>query len=338
MKRLLIFILSIFFTIAFCGQIKAKVTGVCSNCHTMHNSQGGAPMAFQINVGHTGYVSVESPNPQLLLTDCVGCHTAIGGDTWKDLLTGAPIVYNTGEPVTCLAGGNFYYVENTNDNRGHNILNTNPDEILGNTPPGATEGSPLSAQLRCAGTYGCHGNRDTTDQVDAMKGSHHTDDSGGITGGSVGLSYRFLKGILGTEDSDWEQDNTNNSHNEYKGAINFTTTSSISYLCGNCHSNFHTDLIGEVGTTSPWLRHPTDYTLPGGTTEYAGYTSYSMLAPVARPNLSDLPATPDIARPGTDVIMCLSCHRAHGSPNYKMIRWDNQANMSGCVVCHKSKY
>ncbi|MBW2664372.1 MAG: hypothetical protein JRD93_20945, partial [Deltaproteobacteria bacterium] len=95
---------------------------------------------------------------------------------------------------------------------------------------------------------------------------------------------------------------------------------------------------GGVNSASPWLRHPTDYTLPGGTTEYAGYTTYSMLAPVARPNLSALPATPDIVRPGTDVIMCLSCHRAHGSPNYKMIRWDNQANMSGCVVCHTSKY
>ncbi len=37
-----------------------------------------------------------------------------------------------------------------------------------------------------------------------MEGAHHKDDSGGITGASVGLSYRFLKGILGKEDTDWE--------------------------------------------------------------------------------------------------------------------------------------
>ena len=330
MKRLLVFVLSIFFTITFCGQIKAKVTGMCSNCHTIHNSQDGAEMAT--------YAGGSGANSCLTRGDCIACHaydSGSGVDSIEDI--GGSLVPQVWHNGTDLAAGNFYYVENTNDNRGHNVLNTNPDEILGNTPPGAPDGTPLTAQLRCAGTYGCHGNRDATDQVNAMKGAHHADDSGGITGGSVGLSYRFLKEILGTEDSDWEQDNANTSHNEYKGATNFTTTSSINYLCGNCHGNFHTDLAGEVGTISPWLRHPTDYTLPGGTTEYASYTTYSMIAPVARPNLSVLPATSDIVRPGTDVIMCLSCHRAHGSPNYKMIRWNNLANMSGCVVCHTSK-
>jgi predicted CXXCH cytochrome family protein len=67
-----------------------------------------------------------------------------------------------------------------------------------------------------------------------------------------------------------------------------------------------------------------------------------MTAPVARPNLSQLPANPNMVRPGTDVIMCLSCHRAHGSPYYKMMRWDYTSTnlldvLSGCIVCHTSK-
>ncbi|MCJ7615472.1 MAG: hypothetical protein MUO43_02930, partial [Desulfobacterales bacterium] len=66
MKRSLIFILSIIFSIVLCSHVNAKVTGLCSNCHTMHNSQGGAPMA--------DYGPSSGVNPCLTLGDCIGCH------------------------------------------------------------------------------------------------------------------------------------------------------------------------------------------------------------------------------------------------------------------------
>jgi hypothetical protein len=162
---------------------------------------------------------------------------------------------------------------------------------------------------------------------------------------NVADNYRFLLGIGGREDADWEYDVVNTSHNEYQGAIGFTISTTISYLCGECHGNsggggFHNST--GVGTTSPWLRHPTDIILPSDASkEYKDYTSYSMVAPVARPNPDSVPDTTKVT-PGTDIVMCLSCHRAHASPYFKMMRWDYKGwpangGTNGCNVCHTSK-
>jgi len=44
------------------GEVRAEVSGVCSNCHTMHNSQGGIPM---------NYNGSDIPNQRLLRGDAV---------------------------------------------------------------------------------------------------------------------------------------------------------------------------------------------------------------------------------------------------------------------------
>jgi hypothetical protein len=345
--------------VAFCSllytlPLEANVTGNCSNCHTMHNSQNGQPMAYDFD--GTSFTRTSTAKGSLLIYDCLGCHSTIAGNTWQDSLTKAPIVFNTNEPsyntVKGLAAGNFFYVSTTVDNTGHNIFSTNPDETLDNTPPGGgfPSGGNYTGQLRCAGTRGCHGhnggqNSDSPfdNETQAIKGAHHGDDTPPLEGSltDVARNYRFLLGIKGKEDDDWEQDNTNTSHNEYKGSTS-SATDTISYLCAECHGNFHTWVGGssEVGTASPWLRHPTDIVLDA-TGEYSAYTVYNMAAPVARPE-DDYPGDPTIVRPGTDIIMCLSCHRAHASPYFKMVRWDyNSTNLSdalsGCNVCHTSK-
>jgi len=332
LKRLSFSIILILLIIAASDAPQAKVKGVCSNCHTMHNSQAGGPMAQELISGPWRWANDTTPNPSLLIYSCVGCHTNLTSTTITE--DNAPIVFNPSGPTNPLAGGNFYYILDVvnGDARGHNVLDIKAqDATLGLTPPG---GALMSSQLRCAGTYGCHGSRTESDQLDAMKGAHHTDDAAPLTGGtSVGKSYRFLKGILGKEDTNWEQDNTNTSHNEYKGGSGFPSSETISSLCGQCHGDFHSS--GGVGSSSPWLRHPTDKVL-NFSGEYANYKIYSMTAPVARPSPDSVSVTTAVT-PGTDIIMCLSCHRAHGSPNYKMIRWNNKANMTGCVVCHTSK-
>jgi hypothetical protein len=325
--------------------LQAKVTGVCSSCHTMHNSQNGQAMAKD-DSGNLTF----TPYGVLLIYSCVGCHSAANAITWQDGITKAPVVFNTGEPNygnNGLAAGNFYYV-GANDLYGHNVFTTNSDGTLGNTPPGAPDDTALTAQLRCAGTWGCHGHNgrqsgDTAvdDQTIAMKGAHHGDDIPPLEGSlaDVARNYRFLLGIKGKEDTDWEKDNVNTSHNEYKGAIGFTDTTTISYLCGECHGNFHS---ADLGSTTPWRMHPTDVVLKNSVgAEYSAYTNYSMVAPVARPE-DNYTGNADVVRPGTDIIMCLSCHRAHASPYYKMMRWDYKgwpANLqtNGCNVCHTSK-
>lgn len=291
-----------------------------------------------------------TPNEVLLRATCLGCHSEANGTSWKNSVSGAPVVLNTVEPTyntaKGLAGGNFYYVSTTVDNTGHNVL-SNLDGTLGNTPPG---GTALTAQLRCAGTWGCHGHNgrqggDTAinDETQALKGAHHGDDTPPLPGSltDVAKNYRFLLGIKGKEDTDWEKDYVNTSHNEYKGTSvppSFTDNVTISFLCGECHGNFHS--AAGVGTATPWLRHPTDIALIS-TGEYANYTTYSMVAPVARPNPDSVINT-TVVTPGTDIIMCLSCHRAHASPNFKIVRWDYKSStlstaISGCNVCHTWK-
>jgi len=319
------------------GHVQAVVTsGACTDCHTMHNSQSGAAVAYSVNVTYTGFSTDEIPNEMLLVSDCVGCHASTGSST---IVSNVPIIFNTGAFSNPLAGGNFSYVR-TDDVNGHNVSGIKSQDVtLGLTPPG---GTALASQLTCAGEYGCHGDRSAgKSNFSGLSGAHHTDDSGGITGASVGLSYRFLNAILGKEDSNWEQDNVNTSHNEYNGSTS-SATDTISYLCSQCHGDFHTWQGGalEVGTASPWLRHPTDIVLKSSG-EYASYTSYSMTAPVARPDPDTVPST-SVVVPGTDIVMCLSCHRAHGSPYYKMLRWDIKSAtlataVSGCNVCHTSK-
>ena len=354
MKKSLIYILPIIFSLVLCSQIKAKVTGLCSNCHTMHNSQGGSEMA--------DYGQSSGVNPCLTLGDCLGCHASntIGGDNVVNIGDLVPQVWHNCE--TDLAAGNFKYIStdiDANDNKGHNVFAIDQE---GNgfmfPPPGDQHDTGITqtgdTALTCAGKYGCHGNPGEADETISMKGAHHADDST-IDGLSTGTSYRFLKGVLGLENptTAW-QNFDKNDHNEYKGATNQGTSSrtspangTISGFCAECHGFYHGSLGTETGgAASPWLRHPTDFVLPSTISkEYQYYNEgtggtaaadYSMLAPLARPNLATITSTSKI-NPGTDIIMCLSCHGAHATKYYKLMRWDNQANMSGCVICHTSK-
>ncbi|MDP2277567.1 MAG: cytochrome c3 family protein, partial [Nitrospirota bacterium] len=222
-----------------------------------------------------------------------------------------------------------------------------------------------TTRLTCSGTTGCHGDRAVAGVGASMKGAHHTNDAAlkfgtiseaGQSNTNVGLSYRFLLGVRGGEETNWMGVSPSSTvHNEYKGAtagvegtISTPGGNTISGFCSECHGDFHggaTDIGGPAGT--PWLRHPTDITLPGGTTEYAAYTVYNITAPVARTAIPN--AISGTVVPGTDKVMCLSCHRAHASANFKMMRWDykNATLLSGtpvitdalygCVVCHTSK-
>lgn len=199
----------------------------------------------------------------------------------------------------------------------HASLAFPPEESLGNTGK--------------AGCEGCH-----------TVVTHHTDTA----------AYRFLQGhegpenyVTGIESSDWEQVPSASNHNMYQGVINpvdteLDITHSISSFCGGCHTNFHRRIdIG--GTSSPWIRHPTDIALPDGSTEYSGYdpvNSYSPLAPVGWVDTS----VPDRAEA---VVMCLSCHRVHGSQYPDILRWDYQNDCNagtdnancGCFICHTTK-
>lgn len=341
--------------LAIPGQSLAKVTGRCDNCHTMHNSQNGSDLSGE-------------PKGTLLVNNCVGCHSSGTSSTTYSLGGCAvPVVnYTGGEPSEHLAGGNFYWVSDAGGNddaKGHNVYG-----IAGqDSQITADEGAP--GGLFSCGPGACHATLAVEQTSISSLGSgcqgchlnvmHHADDSATVVG-STGGYYRFLsghmsgdgRGVEGIEDNDWHASKGVNDHNEYLGNAGGKTGSAnlgtlgntmTGYCCG-CHGNFHIENEAADGSGA-WIRHPSDAVIPNSG-EYAAYIVYDPDVPVARPNFTDYSGPSSTVEPGTDLVMCLSCHRPHGSPYPDMLRWDYNLMSAGttgggagngCFVCHSNK-
>jgi len=347
---LTIMVALITFVAVFPGPAMAKVTGTCVNCHTMHNSQGGSEMA-------TG-----EPNATLLMNSCMGCHTGTntGGTT--------PFVMDTSEPTfgtNTLAGGNFWWVENVNDKKGHNVVAANSDDDL-TVAPGISNGE-------ACGSNSCHENLNTAPSAMSGKNScqschlepaHHTVSSGNVTAAPW---FRWLSGhmggnglgVKGIEHAGWSYGATagGTNHSEYLGNVATKTSaggfaacgSTMTGFCTGCHGEFHKENTEDDGSGN-WTRHPADVVIPD--TEGSEYksmsTSYNPNTPVARPASGGITWTNAVGvatvAAGTDMVMCLSCHVAHGSPYDDMLRWDyadmiagDDSKSGGCFVCHTTK-
>jgi len=365
--------------VLFCaGNVLAAAQGACVNCHTMHNSQDGASMMVDDSTG---------PAPALVRAGtCYGCHGDVDIDNgvWTETVTApgrtprinAETYNDYGVDGDTLAGGSFYWVDanlGAADAKGHNVVGVaGQDAALGYNPPGwnpsfsantvVNNGAATwASQLTCAGVTGCHGDHTATDDFSAVKGGHHSGPTGLTDGSTVPNSYRFLKGIVGNEDSDWEYQPTATAHNQYHGeartADTATNTKTISYLCAECHGDFHSGdgTKGADGSTwgAPWLRHPTDLDMNdlAATSEYAAYNgdkSYSVVAPVASEAVNAVKSSVLVGA-GDAVVTCVSCHRAHGSPFDDLLRWkynedghlmvaaNGTSGNVGCFVCHTTK-
>ena len=366
------------FLMVFGSPAMAKVTGVCSNCHTMHYSQTPWPEWWNSSGG---------PYRALTVNDCLGCHSADSGVTKTLGTSTVPVVFTTTEPTytvtglvagvgEVLAGGNFYWAD-TSDAKGHNVSGIGSTTFT--EPPGYSQaenyGRPATwdmSKFTCAGTYGCHGKPDVEDPFAAISGAHHTDDSclklatydDTEAGSIVGKSYRFLLGIKGIEDNDWEKTASSSEHNVYLGEDRtsdaISSTHTISYLCAECHGDFHSG-TGNKGMDddnfgSPWLRHPTDYDMGNvQSKEYGNYGapgttdhSYSVIAPVGWAALSANMPIDKVTFSDDTIVLCVSCHRAHGTPNDDILRWDYSLmdagssddprnEKGGCFICHTTK-
>lgn len=367
------FLTALILPLVLAGLGRARVSGDCSNCHTMHNSQQGLTMQFNNSA---------MVQRNLLRGDCLGCHGQTIGQKIIDMNgSQIPQVMHT-DGSGDLAGGNFGYINGLKgtaaDSHGHNVIDLGvefSEDALANVLPGGIRQSfhedyiVNSSNLTCAGLNGCHGYRYATGQptgVDALSGAHHNNVDGQLdVADSVENSYRFLVGVKGYENQTDKWQNVNAaSHNEYFGAttpmtLGCSSTSchgsngvappnnTISGFCATCHGNFHTLSSGAsdgIGTdiSSPFIRHPTDIVLPDSG-EYQHYTTFSVEAPVGR-TVVPASASSTVA-PGTDVVTCLSCHMAHASPYPDMLRWDyndmdahNSGDVNtGCFTCHTAK-
>lgn len=294
------------------GLALAKVSGPCVNCHTMHNSQEGSDVNADPN----------APFGALVNNNCLGCHTTTGSDP---RVNGFPYVKGSGlSDINCLAGGFFPSSGNDgtdNVGKAHSL----DSQVI---PPGSGVSGPAwytgdANGLSCAGSSGCHGSQSEADEMKAVKGGHHSP-----------TVYRILyaynggspAGVVGTGAADYEEDlnkiaapgagtdlrtPANEKHNIYKAG---TANNTISKLCANCHGDFHG---AGTGTASPWQRHPTDVELPA---DWAAQLSTGIVTN------EDCKFNPfgfedHTSTTGTKLATCLSCHRAHGTDNYDLLRF-----------------
>lgn len=353
-RVIIVVFVSVVALLVLAPDVQAAVTGACSNCHTMHNSQDGSVLDATVN-------------DTLLVSSCIGCHSSSGSETIVNFgPTRIPIVFNTtGYPTKPLAGGNFYDVAAAGgniDSHGHNVYGiSNQDSDLDHAPLDLWGGGCTNS---CHASLAMPKSSMTDTQIDGckichQKYKHHGTD---IAEGSMETEesgwYRFLGGhdarygggivmltsyVAGIEDADWEQDPTL-GHNRYQGAVTnhndnvlLQTTHSISAFCTGCHAQAHMNT--EDAASGVWLRHPTMIRLPT-TGEFADYnpeTDYDASVPVGWLD----PTTPTRS---DAVVTCLSCHLVHGSQYPDMLRWDYSAmtagggdNETGCFKCHSSK-
>lgn len=305
------------------GQADA-ISGYCGDCHTMHNSQNGTA------VDGTG------ANELLLKSTCAGCHT-----------TGSAIGPQIDKTSGILAGGSFdTSTIATTAAKRHDVQDLSLTEAIGTTP-GNSGDSIISLnpnELTCAGAKGCHGKHVAgMDSDTGISGSHH---------GAADATYRFLwigttaspTAVLGIGDSDREETVSNSDHNVYSAH----STQGISSFCNQCHGEFHGTAADETGGTSnPWKRHPTDYKLfTGGAAWNAASTNLNADdAPIGLVSIGANVTTTNYYQDGTidtdnSAVICLSCHRAHGSSNDDLLRWDystmnaGEGGTSGCLSCH----
>jgi len=422
-------VLTVFASTVFAAQ---GIVGDCVDCHTMHNSEGGLPVA---EIGTTGTVSA-TPIENLLRMDCVACHAndpTGGSKIWT--MTGGSTVPQVmhGDTTGDLAGGNFRYIMEGGDRKGHNVVDVVAVDGANLFPPGHRHATSEVGDMgfdvenfTCAGSMGCHGYRGqvltlippdpncdpefginiitgepctpeelngSTEYRTGIKalsgydgfptatlksGAHHFNFEGLKNDGldasfydnPLSHSYRFIRSLrgYGNETDRW-QNVDKDSHNEYAAGYDgpggpgnettdFGTTSTCSKchvsgkinttdarlttpmttmtgFCITCHGSFHSPGTGPHGA---FLRHPSDYVIPDSG-EYAAFTEYTVSAPVGRPAAFfsvGMTSSPTVT-PGTDLVMCLSCHVAHAGPNDGMLRYSDWASGEGCVACHTTK-
>jgi len=299
-----------------------------------------------------------------------------------------------GSSTSSLAGGNFYWLVNGNGGYDKNTLGHNVLSIPGVSEDPNTKGPPGGFLSSDKGSCGyCHGGDGSSgwlcDCTSCHVPRHHAEDHPNGNYNNVvdedGGFYRFLgrqkdnyslpsnvlnniksfhnnAGVKGVEDSSWEQNPSSSVHNEYSGETTHSGSlsggyDSISDWCGGCHGDFHYYTNqSAVGSSSPWLRHPTDVVIPNYG-EYkdaygasgSGVGVYNPLVPVARANIDSYDGSGPSSQVniGTDQVQCLSCHRPHGTPYPDMLRWDYTKMVAGggagcdvgngCFVCHTKK-
>ncbi|PLY01278.1 MAG: hypothetical protein C0622_07575 [Desulfuromonas sp.] len=292
----------------------------CDGCHSMHNSPDN-PVA----AGAT-------PNDLLLKgsdasSTCLNCHAGSGGYHISSAI---------GNNVN--QGGDFFWVTSSAvhdvnvrgniitfdpDNKGHNVVAVD----YGMLADGTNTNAPGSSGTIDVDTFGCNSCHDPHGQVDGGTGN----DTAAISGsGSYGAAAPVDGSILGNYrllgDAGYGDITADAPVARANGSSGTTVDygSGMSNWCLSCHDTY--DDFNYM--------HPVNELVPLAYNSYVASgdftgdvtTAYDALVPFERGE-TDGSALDNTSTAGVDgvddVVMCLSCHRAHASAFDNSLRWDN---------------
>lgn len=336
---------------------KEKIGDFCLSCHAEGEAGGGT----QYNSG----VWLTTP-PKVYRTTAWtdGEFTAVGAGGDFNMSGGI-----TGGVFSNDAGDNG---ADPDLGRGHSI-NLQPGAIM---PPGSN-GTGIT-NFTCTTCHDPHGTTVTTAAINFyrnLRGNLGAEAGNGIAWtGNIANSYvgavnGSAAGGTGTasQNNTWPVYKAGGSQNSYSGSA--TAGANFSRFCAQCHGDWHEDTVGAsfnwASASDPtagnfdWNRHPVNAALIQGSSELS--TSGVSIVDKAHydqtyGNLAlgkKLPAA-DMGADGlyygddnADKVFCLSCHFAHGSPNFDILRWSHASAVSngsqtgsvltsdtGCQQCH----
>lgn len=300
----------------------------CDGCHSMHNSadnaRKGSATAADLMKGSDAS------------STCLNCHN------------GSPGSYHiaTANGTTLSQGGDFFWVKTTYDspngrggfvtskaeNHGHNIVAADFSFVADPTNVTAPGGTMPSNTLGCTSCHDPHGqvNGGTANGTApiSVSGSYG---AAAPVDGSIRGNFRLLG------DAGYKQINAAapiaTSKNATAGTKSYGAWTNygtgMSGWCLSCHTSLNDNTN----------MHPTNVSVPNTYNSYVktgdftgtAATAFDSLVPFER-GIAD-GADPALVADSTmgvvgasDKVMCLTCHRAHGSAFENALRWDGKTS------------
>lgn len=325
---------------------------VCSQCHTMHGSQGSASMVYQ-KYGVTTGVYIKLLRQATIVQLCLYCHDGNSGglsppppDIWgPTLATGQT---NPSAGSLCSGGPDGATPPCSDITTNHTV------GAAGLIPIPGTNPVVNLAEFTCVNCHSPHGTTSYRNLRD--NGSAYAGITFMATGEAITYSMSAIENntdyvnILvapGLGVAKYETSNV-----LFK-TVPTTSTAGIQGFCRSCHNLFHgaggDSNMGGPETAAPWTRHPTRNTniTTGAANLHADSTCWTTgtaancaeaFTTRARHIDPDITSTID----GDETPFCLTCHRAHGSTRHSNLVFGAATSLGGagakmrdtCQQCH----
>jgi nitrate/TMAO reductase-like tetraheme cytochrome c subunit len=264
---------------------------ICSDCHTMHNSDAGAPMRYD-GVTSSAPALLRSADAQSL---CVSCHDGSRFGA-PDVVGERAADYELVDP----AAGAFAASIGAPSDAGHD---------LGHPTPLVPPDGDTPVMLTCATCHEPHGSPQYRNLRPSPSGTGRASAVQVLVDEAVKPDGRNAAQVYATS--------------------NLRYRSGMSAWCLDCHNRY-----------DPSVSHPAERSLYGSwMVDYDHWFNGPFENRVRVQNPTDVTATVPSA---DDQVFCLSCHKAHGSPNLPglvptpnaLIHADGQTIDSTCAQCH----